>query len=118
MQLRAGEKLVLDTSFSETSVSLALRGSQKLVMPFYPGHGAYQPVALRPGDVKNGNFAASPTDSDLSDCKSVAPTRTHAASPPIFNATTTDWHKDYPPLTHNGVRIELLCPESMTKPRR
>jgi len=69
------------------------------------------------------NFAAFPTapelaDFDPSDRKFVATALTHPASPPVVNATDTDWHKDHAALAQNGVRIEFICLAEMARPRR
>ena len=131
MQLRAGEKLVLDTGF------LILKEYQNKLSPTgQPGVGdAFLLWAWRNHTnpqhcdlvalelAEDGSFAAFPADPDLaafdlSDRKFVATALTHNANPPIVNATDTDWHKDHTPLTRNGVRVEFLCMEEMTKPRR
>jgi hypothetical protein len=130
-QLRAAEKLVLDAGF------LILKEYQNKLSPTgQPGVGdAFLLWAWRNHTnpkhcelatlvvTEEGSFDAFPTDPELaafdpSDRKFVATALTHAANPPIVNATDTDWHKDHAALTRNGVRIEFLCKEEMTKPRR
>jgi hypothetical protein len=69
------------------------------------------------------NFAAFPKANELarfdpSDRKFVAAALTHPANPPVVNATDRDWHEHHDALQRNGVRIEFLCMEEMTKPRQ
>lgn len=131
MQLRAGETLVLDAGF------LILKEYQNKLSPTgQPGVGdAFLLWAWRNHTnpqhcnlvalelAEDGGFSAFPADPKLaafdpSDRKFVAAALTHSANPPIINATDTDWHKDLEPLMRNGVRIEFLCLEEMTKSRR
>lgn len=70
----------------------------------------------------DGSFAAFPNDPDLvnfdpSDRKFVAAALTHPERPVIVNATDTDWHKAQPTLERNGVRLDFICPEEMSRVR-
>ncbi|MDO7884189.1 hypothetical protein [Hymenobacter cheonanensis] len=131
VQLQTAEKLVLDSGF------LILKEYQNKLSPTgQPGVGdAFLLWAWRNHTnskhcelatlelAEDGSFAAFPNDPalaafDPSDRKFVAAALTHAANPPIVNATDTDWHKDHAALNRNGVQIEFLCMEEMTKPRR
>jgi hypothetical protein len=130
-QLMAGEILVLDTAYhilNEYDNHLHHRGQPGVGDLFYQWalrnmHNARHcsPVSLLLDE--DNAFAAFPADAalakfDLSDRKFVAAARTHPANPPVVVATDTDWHEHYAALTHNGVRIELICPEEMARPRR
>jgi hypothetical protein len=130
MQLREAEKLVLDAGY------LILKEYQNKLSPTgQPGVGdAFLLWAWRNhtnpqhcematlAQADDNSFSAFPTDPaladfDPSDRKFVAVALTHEANPPIVNATDTDWHKDHEALTRNGIRIEFLCMEEMTRPR-
>lgn len=131
-KLIAGEIIVLDDAdhiLQEYRRHLSPSGQPGTGDQFY--RWLYEQAAYNPQHcdkvtlklTEDGSFAAFPADPDLaafdlSDRKFVAAALTHSANPPIVNATDTDWHKDHAPLTRNGVRIEFLCMEEMTKPRR
>jgi len=131
ISLQADEKLVLDTSF------LILKEYQNKLSPTgQPGVGdAFLLWAWRNHTnprhcelitlevAEDNSFLAFPTDPalmafDPADRKFVAAALTHEANPPVVNATDKDWHEHHAALTSNGVRVEFLCPEEMTRPRR
>lgn len=131
IRLQSDEKLVLDTSF------FILKEYQNKLSPTgQPGVGdAFLLWALRNHTnprhcelitlevAEDSSFLAFPTDPaltafDPADRKFVAAALTHEANPPVVNATDKDWHEHHAALTSNGVRVEFLCPEEMTRPRR
>lgn len=131
ISLQAGEKLVLDASY------LILKEYQNKLSPTgQPGVGdAFLLWAWRNHTnprhcelitlevAEDNSFLAFPTDPaltafDLADRKFVAAALTHEANPAVVNATDKDWHEHHAALTSNGVRVEFLCPEEMTRPRR
>lgn len=131
IRLQTVEKLILDTGFlilKEYQNKLSPTGQPGVGDAFLlwawrnhtnPKHCELATLEL----TEDGSFATFPSDPELaafdpSDRKFVAAALTHEANPPIVNATDTDWHKDHVALTRNGVRIEFLCLEEMTKPRR
>jgi len=129
-RLKATEILILDDAFhilNEYDRNLHSAGQPGPGDAFYlwalrnrnnPRHSEQVTLIL----ADDGSFAAFPSDPDLasfdpSDRKFVAVALTHPERPSIVNATDTDWHKDQLALARNGVRIEFLCPEEMTRPR-
>lgn len=71
----------------------------------------------------DGSFAAFPTAAELAkfdpaDRKFVAAALAHPANPPVVNATDKDWHEHHVALRSNGVRVEFVCVEEMTRPRQ
>ena len=54
---------------------------------------------------------------DLADRKFVAVALASGTSPPVLNATDTDWWHDRQSLAENGVHVVFLCPELMDKDR-
>lgn len=63
-------------------------------------------------------FAEFPDDAELEafdrdDKKFVAVALASGRTPPILNATDTDWWIHRAALTRNGIRVEFLCPELM-----
>lgn len=40
---------------------------------------------------------------------------THLASPPVVNATDTDWHHHRDALGGHEVQVEFLCPTEMAR---
>ncbi len=70
------------------------------------------------GEDDNNDFEEFPDDPalaqfDRSDRKFVAVALAHPESPPILNATDTDWWEHQEALTKNGIRIDFLCPDAM-----
>ena len=63
-------------------------------------------------------FPDSPalTDFDRDDRKFVAVARAVGTSPPILNASDSDWWHYRRALQDQGVSVEHLCPESMPNP--
>ena len=130
-KLMAGEILVLDDAehiLSEYAGYSNYSGQPGAGDQFYrwvreqamynAQHCALVPLELN----EDGDFTAFPTapelaDFDLSDRKFVAAALTHPARPPIVNATDTDWHHHYAALQQQGVEVEFLCPDEMTRPR-
>jgi hypothetical protein len=63
-------------------------------------------------------FAEFPDDAELEafdrdDKKFVAVALASGRTPPILNATDTDWWIHRAALTRNGIRVKFLCPELM-----
>jgi hypothetical protein len=68
------------------------------------------------------SFSSFPDDEelikfDLSDRKFVAVALASGHSPPIWNATDSDWRKFREPLTRHGIVIEELCAAPPPPPR-
>ena len=131
LRLKASEVLILDDSFlilNEYDRNLHATGRPGPGDDFYlwalrnrhnPQHCEQITLELDEGE----SFAAFPTAPELAafdpaDRKFVAAARTHAANPPVVNATDRDWHEHLPALTQHGVRVEFVCPQEMTRPRR
>lgn len=65
-------------------------------------------------------FTEFPSDPDLagfdgSDRKFVAVALASALSPPVMNASDSDWWEHRAALKRHGVQVEFLCPELMSK---
>ncbi len=80
-------------------------------------HVRVVPVTPLDGDPRG--FAEFPDDAELvafdqDDRKFVAVALASGNSPPILNATDTDWWIHRSALVRNGVRVEFLCPHLMT----
>lgn len=70
-----------------------------------------------------GDFLEFPQDQDLaafdrSDRKFVAVSLASKLNPAILNAVDTDWWDYRDPLRKQGVRVEFLCPEILTRKKR
>jgi len=131
-RLIAGEILILDDAehiLQEYRRHLSPSGQPGTGDQFY--RWVYKQAAYNPQHceqvtleiAEDGSFAAFPADEallkfDLSDRKFVAVALTHHAQPPIVNATDTDWPEHRGALVSNGVRLEFLCLQEMTRPRR
>lgn len=131
-QLIAGEILVLDDTghiLSEYRRHLSPHGQPGTGDQFY--RWIWEQAAYNPRHCElitlvldeDGNFAAFPKTAalatfDLSDRKFVAAALTHPANPPVVNATDTDWHEHHAALVQQGVQVEFICPNEMTRPRR
>lgn len=131
-RLIAGEILVLDDAehiLTEYRRHLSPHGQPGTGDQFY--HWIWEQAAYNPQHCEqvtlllddDGNFAAFPTalelaDFDPSDRKFVAAALTHAANPPVVNATDSDWHHHHEALTQQGVRVEFICPAEMLRPRQ
>ena len=66
------------------------------------------------------NALEFPEDSDLADFdwndrKFVAVACAAGTSPPILNASDTDWLRHHEALGRHGVRVNFLCPELMRR---
>lgn len=75
-------------------------------------------VGITPTDRDGLGFEEFPDDSDLAafdrdDRKFVAAAIASGESPPIVNASDTDWWLYEEVLRRHGVHIEFLCPELM-----
>lgn len=53
---------------------------------------------------------------DRDDRKFVAVAIASGESPPILNASDTDWHDHRQALSRHGVAVEFVCPELMNAP--
>ncbi len=131
-RLIAGEILVLDDAehiLTEYRRHLSPHGQPGTGDQFY--RWIWEQAAYNPRHCKqihleldeNGAFAAFPktpelANFDLSDRKFVAAALTHAANPPVVNATDSDWHHHLEALTQHGVSVEFICPAEMQRPRR
>lgn len=131
-RLIAGEIIILDDAehiLTEYRRHLSPSGQPGTGDQFYRWlyeQAAYNPqhcekVTLELDD--DGSFAAFPRAAELarfdpSDRKFVAAALTHPAGPPVVNACDKDWHEHHAALISNGVRVEFLCPEEMTRSRR
>ena len=130
LQLQQHEILVLDDAFlilNEYDRNLHSAGQPGAGDAFYlwalrNRHNSRHCEQVTLALDENGSFAAFPTAPELtafdpSDRKFVAAALTHEANPPIVNATDTDWHQHHEALRVNGIRIEFLCLDEMTRPR-
>lgn len=75
-------------------------------------------VAVTPN--KKRAYLEFPEDSDLADLhwddrKFVAVACAAGTSPPILNASDTDWLRHHEALGRHGVRVNDLCPELMRR---
>ena len=71
-----------------------------------------------PGSEDGNDFNEFPNDArladfDRADRKFVAVAIAHSESPPICNATDTDWRPVVSVLGEYGVMVKFLCPEEM-----
>ncbi len=96
-------------------------GDQFLVWVFdnqsNPAHCRCVPITPLPDDSVR-QFEEFPDDPNLiafdqSDKKFVATAQASGVSPPILNATDTDWKQFEMPLAYHGISIKYLCPELM-----
>jgi hypothetical protein len=76
-------------------------------------------ITPRNGEMDPITFIEFPDDDaligfDRSDHKFVATSISHPERPPILNAVDTDWWDYRVALQRHGVRVEFLCPETMT----
>lgn len=98
----------------------ALRRSSAQAPDFPPLIGesdSVRTVAIHP--IQSGeSFAEFPADANLAgfdraDRKFVAVALASGDSPPIVNATDSDWWLFREALQRHGVQVEFLCPELM-----
>lgn len=78
-------------------------------------------IDITPHD--NRDFEEFPSDPalagfDRNDRKFVAVAVASGHSPPILNASDTDWWDHRAALKHNGIEVAFLCPELMNTPGR
>ena len=131
-KLIAGEILILDDAehiVTEYRRHLSPSGQPGTGDQFY--RWLYEQAAYNPQHCEkvtlaleeNGSFVAFPKSAELAgfdpaDRKFVAAALTHAARPPVVNASDKDWHEHRAALQNHGVAVEFLCPEEMTRPRQ
>jgi hypothetical protein len=83
-----------------------------------PKHCELVPITGR-----RNQFTEFPTDPDLqsfdpSDRKYVAVALGSNHNPKIINAVDTDWWHHREVLKRNGVQVEFICPDAMTRPKQ